>query len=85
MRTYTIYKLDTEDNRTEAVGRAILPEDKTSRGFAVAFSSWVTRNRRHDESNVGYEAVALDAKTGLERGCSEPGKRACVENIRSSM
>jgi len=66
MRTYRIYQLDIEGNRTAIVGRAILPEDKTTRGFAVAFSSWVTRNRRQDEGSVGYEAVALDAKDGLE-------------------
>jgi len=71
MRTYRIYQLDIEGNRTANVGRAILPADKTTRGFAVAFSSWVTRNRRQDEGSVGYEAVALDAKDGLETAALE--------------
>jgi len=62
MRTYRIDRLNTDGTRTPCIGRAELPDDKTTRGFALAFSQWVTRNRRADPGGCGYEAVQVDGQ-----------------------
>lgn len=68
MKTYTIHKLDTNDERIEQVGTAELPNDETSLGFAHAFADWVTRERvevdRLDGGNWGYEAVPAADQAG---------------------
>ena len=64
MRTYRIDRLNTDGTRTPDIGRAELPDDKTTYGFAVAFVAWVDRNRGGDPGGCGYEAVAVDDQAG---------------------